>query len=67
MLLGLYPGESTMNKLKINDKIVSKANPEWGTWRITKEPTEEDNWYEAWSPVDCRIIYTDELDLWNIN
>jgi len=37
MLLGQYPGESTMSELKINDKIVSKANPEWGTWRITKD------------------------------
>ena len=53
-----------MNKLKLNDKIVSKENPEWGTWRITKVPTSEEPWYEKWGASGCSILDKGELNFW---
>ena len=54
-----------MSEFKLNDKIVSKANPEWGIWRITKVPTTEEDWYEKWGESGCTILDKSELKFWD--
>jgi len=53
-----------MNNLKLNDKIISKENPEWGVWRITKVPTEEADWYEKSGGPGSTVLFKDELRFW---
>ena len=53
-----------MNTLKLNDKIVSKTSPEWGIWRITKVPTEKEDWYHKRGDSGENVLFEDELRFW---
>ena len=55
-----------MSNLKLNTKIVSKANPEWGVWRITKVPTVEEDWYHKSGASGENVLFKDELHFWEV-
>ncbi len=54
----------TMGNLKLNDKIICKAHPEWGIWRITKTPTKREDWYHKKGESGENVLFENELKFW---
>jgi hypothetical protein len=52
--------------IKVGTKIVNKANPDWGVWRITKVPTPREDWYEKSGASGCNVLFEEELRFWDI-
>lgn len=46
--------------LKLNTLIKSTEHPEWGTWRVTKIPTPQEDWYHIRGASGSRVLFPEE-------
>lgn len=56
----------TNGAIKIGTKIVNKANPDWGIFRITKIPTPDEDWYEKHGTSGGSVLDKSELRFWQM-
>lgn len=52
--------------IKVGTKIVNKANPDWGIFRITKIPSPDEDWYEKHGVSGGSVFDKSELRFWDV-
>ncbi len=52
--------------IDLHTEIESIAHPEWGIWRVTKTPSENEDWYHIKGESGENVLFARELPFWRI-